>query len=61
MYKFVIAALVVWKYLCGSCNSGCVVAVLAVLHVHVDAFLCNSTESNLATDVQLDILFSLRQ
>ena len=44
VYKCVVGALVVFKYLCGSCNSGCVVAVLAVLHV--DALLCHSTESD---------------
>ena len=54
VYKCVVAVLVLWnwKYLCGSCNSDCVVAVLAMLHV--DALLCHSTESNLATVVQLD-------
>ena len=53
--------------MCGSCT-GCMevpiymgAAALAVLAVlHVDALLCHSTVSNLAMDVQLDILSSLR-
>ena len=41
VYICVVAALVVCMYLCEGCDSGCVVAVLAV--IHVNELLCDPT------------------